>query len=475
MSSIQLTDNFGFSLKATNGADNANFFKRLLADAQFVFDVANVKAAETLPLGADPGPTLPFTLTAKGSAAIGANGVASLKIDGTCTAKLSKTAGDELAEALNLFDAELPDGTDTKTAGYLSFETSAQLNVGVSGTVNEFTFGMTEGKTVTLSNSRFYPQLVSTKLADATRELLTDFVIPAELSDLQFLPVENICSISGKGSLKFEACVGYQFFANPLTSIDIPVAGALAVNACGNASVDLAVTISSGFKISVLKNGQHTVRLAVARSHDTDVDAGFKVNPQITATVNGKDRLPMLLSAISPNADREIQQMNAKLSDDERDAIEGALNCAIQTNFELALQGDAENLFGREILFLYELDLNALSERGKAALESALKGDFTGLGGATQQDGVTEVHSVFAKTKTSTFRLSVHLLNVFQAGSVSSMISKETVKATPGGDLAIIDAATGRGINFMSLVWEGGRLTQPAVHKRDGHVGVQGH
>lgn len=453
MSSITLTDSFGFSMDATNGGQNANFFKRLLTDAEFVFDTANVKAAEMLPLGGDPEPNLPFTLTAKGSAGIGASGIACLKIDSTCTAKLSKSAGTDCSAVLKPFDETLPDGIDGEKAGYLSFETSAEVETAASGTVNEFTFGLTEGKTVTLSNSRFFPQLESIKLIEAARALLTDFVIPGEFSDLQFLPVQNICSVEGKGSLKFKGSVGYQFFTNPLTSMDIPVAGTLAIKACGNADLDFTVTLGAGFKISLLKNDDHTVRLSVERSRDIDFDTGIEVKAQVTATVMGEDLLSLLLPLISPNADQEVQQMNAKLDGDSRAAINDAIKSAIQNNFELALQGEIGTALKKDTVSLYELDLNALSDRGKAALQSAFQGDFTQLSeaAAAHQDGVTELHSVVTNTTTTTQKLTVHLLNVFQAGSVSALISKETVTATPGGDLAITDTATAHNIDFFSL------------------------
>lgn len=450
MSSIKFTDNFGFSMDATNGGENANFFKRLLTDAEFVFDTANVNAVSMMPLGANPGPNLPFSLSAKGSAGIGASGVASLSIGASSKATLSKSAADDCSKTLKPFLCDLPDGADRKAVGYLSFETSAEVDTSVSGTVNEFTFGMTQGKTITLANARFFPQFVTTKLINATRELLENFTIPGDLSDLQFLPLQSICSVAGKGSLKFKASVGYQFLSNPLTSYDIPMAGTLAINATGTANVDFAVTIGSGFAVSVFKNSARTVRLSVDKSRNIDFDTGVQVNAQVATTIQGHDLLSLLLGAISPDPDKEIKQLNAKLRDDERETINDALKSCIQTNFELGLQGEIESALEKGTLVLYELDLNALSDRGKAALAQALKGDFTGLADASEQDGVTELQSIVTTTNTNVRKLSVHLLNVFQAGTVSALISKETVKTTPAGDLCITDEATARSANILS-------------------------
>lgn len=456
MSSIQLTDTHGFSMSVTNEGDKSSFLNRVLTDAEFVIDTADVQAIGKLPLGANPGPHLPLTLTAKGSYGIGVNGVASLKIDGSCTAKLSKG---ECGESLKPFDADLPGGGDGKAAGYLSFETTAQINTGISGTVDEFTFGLTRGNTVTLSNSKYFPKFASMTLVDATRELLGDLAILTSLSDIESLPPENICSLEGKGSLTFKASAGYQFFTNPLASVNIPIANTpLAVKACGNADLDFTVKVDSGFKISVLKSSPTTARLAVDRSRGTDFDTSFSVTAQVSATVESKDMLAMLLSLISPKADQEIEDLKTKLSDDERDAINDAIQCAIQNNFELGVQAEMESALNSDTLVLYEIDLDGLSDKGKAAVASALKGDFSELAEATEQDGITERYSVLTMKNTKTRRLTVHLLNIFQVGEVSSLISKETVRTTPAGDLVITDSLTAHKIDFLSFASKADRL-----------------
>src|SRR5581483_7049668 len=292
------------------------------------------------------------------------------------------------------------------------------------------------------------------------RELLTNFVIPGDVIDLEFLPVDNICSVAGKGSLKFSASAGYQFYTNPLTSYDIPLAGTLAVKARGNATFDYSVSIDAGFKISVLKSSANIVRLLVERSRDTSFDTSVEIHAQVTATVMGQELLSRLLSAISPDPQKEISQMNAKLSDDERDAIEETIKSALESNFELATQAEMEQSIEKDTLFLYEVDLSKLTDLSRGALQEAFRGDFTKLSAAaaTNRDGVTELRSISTDTRMSALKMSVHLLNVFQAGTASALISKETVKATPSGDLAITDAATARSTSFISLPGKADRL-----------------
>jgi hypothetical protein len=430
MPSLKLTDKYGFSMDASDGGGgNSTFFQRLLSDAEFVFDTANLNTAGLLPVGGQTAPNLPLTLSAKGSAGIGVNGIAALDIAAGGTAKLSKHLGDECSELLKVFAADLPDGRDRKAAGYLTFETKADVSARASGSVEEFTFGLTAGESVTLSNSRF--------------------------DDLKSLPTEDICSVGGKGSLKFKASAGYQFFTNPLTSVPLPLSQNLSVKAGGSADLTFAVTVTSGFKVSVLKTDDHTVRLAVERSRDTDFDIGVEVNADLTASVMGRDTLSLILGAISPDAQAELRQINAKLDDDERDAIRQAIKSAIENNFELAAQAEIENAFGTDSILLYEVDLHSVSDDGKAALQSAFHGDFSRLPGT---QGIAEKRSIFTTTKDTAQRLTVHLLNLFQAGSIAEQLSKETVISIPGGDVLITDKATAQKTDFLNLSDKAGGL-----------------
>ena len=456
MPSLKLTDNYGFSMDASDGGGgNSSFLQRLLSDAQFVFDTANLKTAGPLPVGGQTAPNLPFTLSAKGSAGIGVNGIAALEIAAGCTAKLSRNIGDECSELLKPFGADLPDGCDRRVAGYLTFETKADVSAAASGKVEEFTFGLTASESVILSNSRFDPQLASTRLADATRSLLAGLQIPMRFDDLKSLPTRYMYSVSGKGSLKFKASAGYQFFTNPLTSVALPFSQTLAVKAVGNADLTFAVTVTAGFKVSVLKADEYTVRLAVERSRGTDFDTGVEIKADLTASVMGQDTLSLILGAVSPDPQKELKQINARLDDNERDAVNGAIKCAIQDNFELAAQAEIENTLGTDSVLLYEVDLRAVSEDGKAALESAFRGDFSKLPGTP---GITEKRSIFTTTKDTAQRLTVHLLNVLQAGRVAEVISKQTVSSIPGGDVIITDKATAQKTDFLNLSDKAGGL-----------------
>ncbi len=129
------------------------------------------------------------------------------------------------------------------------------------------------------------------------------------------------------------------------------------------------------------------------------------------------------------------------------------LSAQLRTTLNWRQKPVSSNRTAHDTVVIYQLDLNALqlSDKGTAAVQTAFAGDFTKLAEAARdpQSGVTELQSISIVTKSENCSLTVHLLNFAQAGEVTETISKETVKALPGGDLCITDTETARTTEFV--------------------------
>jgi hypothetical protein len=105
----------------------------------------------------------------------------------------------------DLFDAEpfriactVPDQT-----GYVSLALQGALDLGVSGSSGDLTFGIDANGGIALEYCKAFPLGTGEPtLGDATGQTISGFVIPAGLDDLQLLGVNDVCTVSGKGSLK---------------------------------------------------------------------------------------------------------------------------------------------------------------------------------------------------------------------------------------------------------------------------------
>ena len=82
----------------------------------------------------------------------------------------------------------------------------------------------------------------------------------------------------------------------------------------------------------------------------------------------------------------------------------------------------------RKYVFVYDADLNALDSTSTAALQAALKGDFTQItaSGSTLA-GIQEVDTLDTLTLTATHTLTIHLLGILNFSDVNSFVKKSKI------------------------------------------------
>jgi hypothetical protein len=148
----------------------------------------------------------------------------------------------------NLFDgdpfhapAKVPEHT-----GYVSARFEGSLDLGVSGSDGDLTFGFDKTTAVSLEYLKAFPLGAGEPaLGDALGQTLACYVIPADLSDLAALGINDIATVSGQGSLKVSGGVSVTASPNPLASVDLPLgAGAVAVQTGVTAGLSASFAIS---------------------------------------------------------------------------------------------------------------------------------------------------------------------------------------------------------------------------------------
>ncbi|HVW84028.1 MAG TPA: hypothetical protein VHB50_05090, partial [Bryobacteraceae bacterium] len=82
-------------------------------------------------------------------------------------------------------------------------------------------------------------------------------------------------------------------------------------------------------------------------------------------------------------------------------------------------------------IFLYEIDLSALNEDGRKAVEGALRGDFKAitLPGAALQ-GIRELHSALTLSSQTVHTFALHLLGIFNAGNTETFLRQAKINYT---------------------------------------------
>jgi hypothetical protein len=230
------------------------------------------------------------------------------------------------------------------------------LDLGVSGSDGDLTFGFDKTTTVSLEYLKAFPLGTGEPtLGDALGRTLACYVIPADISDLIALGVNDIATVSGKGSLKVSGGVRITASPNPLASVDMPLgAGAVAVKAGVTTGLSASFTISGSYQIRARRKDADTIELSFLRESGTTLKADLSASVGITVKLGGTDLIASILGAVSkdPAGDKKLL---ADLRPAEiktlSDAIKDGLNHNLQARLDMVLSTATDDQAG----FRYEI------------------------------------------------------------------------------------------------------------------------
>jgi hypothetical protein len=361
----------------------------------------------------------------------------------------------------NLFFADpfhapalVPDHT-----GYVSVGFEGSLDLGVSGSVGDLTFGFNRTGDVSLEYLKAFPLGVGEPtLGAALGQTLSCYVIPSELSDLEALGINDIATVSGQGTLKISGGVEVTALPNPLASADLPLgAGTIAVKAGATAGLSASFTISGSYQVRSRRKDADTIEVSFFREHGTELQADFSASAGVSATLEDTDLIESILGAIStdPTGDKklladlrpaEIETLSA--------AIKGGLNHSLRASLEAVLSAITDDTAA----FQYEIQPARLSKEASAAVHQALDGDLSLLtvmedgmrDGGILAPGVKMRSSVLTETRKRGVTLKINLLGILNYLTVSELIrNSETLTDAVTGDLTIKETVTGNSITAV--------------------------
>ena len=159
--------------------------------------------------------------------------------------------------------------------GYVSLALQGALDLGVSGSSGDLTFGFDANRSVAIEYWKAFPLGAGEPtLGEATGKTLSGYVIPADVDDLKLLGVNDICSVSGQGSLTISGGFTVSAAPNPLASVDLPLnAGKVEVKTGVMAGVQASFTITGSYQVRVRRTSEDVHRaqfLQAAGNHAED-------------------------------------------------------------------------------------------------------------------------------------------------------------------------------------------------------------
>jgi hypothetical protein len=350
---------------------------------------------------------------------------------------------------------EVPDQT-----GYVSVGFVGSLDLGVSGSAGDLTFGLDATTAVSLEYFKAFPLGASEPtLADALGQTMSSYVIPADISDLTKLAINDIATVSGQGNLTISGGVEVNAFPNPLASVDLPLgAGSVAVQAGVLAGLTVTFSLSGSYQIRACRLDADTIELSFLREHRSSWEADFSGSAGVSVTVGSTDLLGLLMKAISTDPAGDAKKLSS-LGSDERGAIADAIKKGLDHTLQASIDLDLSSSVDDQAAFQYHIQPAKLSPDSSLAIHKALDGDLsllTAMESTMQEGGILGpglqmTQSLFSKVRSRETTFKINLLGIVNLVTVSDLIlSSETLIDEVTGDVTIKETVSGTRISAIT-------------------------
>lgn len=351
--------------------------------------------------------------------------------------------------------AEVPPGI-----GYMSVGFQGSLDLGVSGSAGDLTFGFDASSTVALGYWKaFTLAAAGPTMGEALGQTLSSFVIPADVADLGLLGENDIATVSGTGSLKISGGVSVTASPNPLASVDLPLGtGSIAVKAGATAGLSAEFTLSGSYQVRARRKDTGTVELSFLKKRGTNLKVDLSANAGVKAAIGDTDLIAAVLGAVSTDDPTKNQKLLADLTSQELKtlaaAIKSGLNHSVQTSLDVVLSASTDD----QAAFQYEIQPALLGPAAAFAVHKALDGDLTDLTemeadmdvAGTLAPGLKMLNSVFTSMRKRGSTLKLNLIGIVNLVSVSDLIrASEILTDEVTGDVTIKETVTGNRISAI--------------------------
>jgi hypothetical protein len=288
---------------------------------------------------------------------------------------------------------------------------------------------------------------------------MSTYVIPADISDLSKLGINDIATVSGEGNLTISGGVEVNAIPNPLASVDLPLGtGSVDVQAGVLAGLTVSFTLSGSYQIRARRLDADTIELSFLREHGTTWEADLSGSAGVAVTVGSTDLLELLMKAISTDPARDAKKLSS-LGDDERGAIAAAIKTGLDHTLQASLELDLSSSTDNQAAFQYHIQPAKLSPDARLAVHKALDGDLrllTAMEGTMQEGGILATglqmtQSLFSKVRSRDTTFKINLLGIVNLVTVSDLIlSSETLIDEVTGDVTIKETVSGSRISAIT-------------------------
>ncbi|HEX6772817.1 MAG TPA: hypothetical protein VF126_12370 [Acidobacteriaceae bacterium] len=367
------------------------------------------------------------------------------------TIGVNSTAGADLFQDAFPIAATVP-----QQVGYVGVGLEGSLDLGISGSEGDLSFGLDATTTISMQFYKAFPLApAEPTLSAALGSTISSYVLPADVSDFGLLNLNDVATVSGEGKLKISGAVTATAYPNPLASVDLPLgAGSVDVKAGATARLSAGFTLSGAYQVRARRVNADTIELSFLRKHGTQMVADLSASAGVSAKIGDTDLASAILGAISQDPTRE-KALLADLQPAELNtlssAIKKGLDHSLQASLDVILSDDSEE----QALFQYHIEPAKLDATGLIAVHKSMDGDLRlltaleapGQAAGVLAPGITMLNSLFSRVNRRGLAVHLNLIGLLNFVSVSELIRKsEVLTDSVTGDVTIQQTVTANSI-----------------------------
>jgi hypothetical protein len=453
MPAFKLLDHWGFSIDVQAGPGALSRYFKSLPDwaalainlkqlKDTTWDSPSVIGTETL---------VSFTTPLK----VGAHAVA-LNVDAGTNGRLSIFVPDTDNAPLfspDVFGDNIPVRLDER---YVSASLQASIETTLGAPIDKLQFGFDGKSGVNLTYCQLFKlNPVTPPVLESIAQTVGNFAIPGDQGDIAKMPEGSVTTAESSGTLKFTGDMNLLTFVNPLASVNMPIGNDLKVTGGGSIKVGAGFEFSGSYQVRVLRLAGSKFHLGFYRRREQGFSITAKASAGITTSLDQNTLFKTLLETISaqPQVDQN-ELATAGLPQGTINAIQYALESAIDRTLSLGMSMELYDSSERDAMFLFEVDLNALTPEGTTWLVSALQGNLGDVANRSdaQSIGIRILKTLTSSAKTLKHTFKVNLLGIYSAVTISSLVrtGKVAWDATTG-DFVMTDSVNASRIGISAV------------------------
>jgi hypothetical protein len=270
----------------------------------------------------------------------------------------------------------------------------------------------------------------------AIAQTIGAFAIPDSSAKVLAMPQDVIWTVDLSGTVKVGGSWSLPLAVNStcLASTNLPFHKDVSVAPTAALKVSGSLAVTSEFNVRLRRSSANLLYIGLYKKKGSTLNACFTAGAGINADVGSTDLIGEFFKTVGGSVSAD--SLPPKDAEDVSDVLKDSINQC----FEISLNAACSAAYSDEAVFVYELDISAVSQATNDALASALRGDWTKI---AKLPNARQLRNLIIETTDKKFSLAINFLGLYNYKSIAEFATgMRALRNDEDGSITITDKAT---------------------------------